>query len=130
MAEAEQLRLECSIKQECRWLITEDRRCVVTNPVVSMLVEIDLEANTWVEIWTQEDGTQHGRSGKLRSVTQYEITLDETSYADGSMEQERISRTSGAYLYVERRAPRPVPMEMKWSGTCKPTTKPLPSAKF
>jgi hypothetical protein len=130
MAEAEQLRLECSIKQDCHLLNRGYTSCTLTNPVVSLLVEIDLEANTWAEIFTSKDGTQTGASGKLRSVTEYDITLDERSYADGRKERERISRTSGAYSYVHRSRIGTMPAEVIWSGSCNKTTKPLPSPKF
>jgi hypothetical protein len=130
MAEAEALRLECSVQQDCHILNRGYTSCTPTNPVVSLLVEIDLESNTWVEIFTSKDGTQTGASGKLRSVTQYEFVLDETSYTDGKTEHERISRTSGAYSYVQRFVRQNLPMEVTWSGSCKKTTKPLPSAKF
>ena len=86
MAEAEQLRLECSVKEECHRLNVGYTSCTFTNPVVSLLVEIDLEANTWVEIFIYKDGTQSGSSGKLKSITQYEIILDEKLYANGSKE--------------------------------------------
>ena len=116
MAEAEQLRLECSsIKQEC---------------YPSMLVEIDFEAKTWVEFLTHVDGKQSSASGDLKSVTQYEITLDERSYADGRTDRETISRTSGAYSDVRRFVERGIATEVKWSGSCSKTTKPLPSSKF
>ena len=130
MAEAERLRLECSIKLDCHYLNRGYTGCTFANPVVSMLVDIDLEANTWAEVGTHKDGTQTGSSGKLRSVTQYEIVIAEMSYGDGSKEQEKISRTSGAYSYRERQDTRPIPTEIIWSGTCNKTTKPLPSSKF
>jgi hypothetical protein len=140
-AGAEQLRLECSIKvQDCHLLNRGYTNCTATNPAsVSMLVEIDFDANTWVEFFTYKDGTQTSSSGKLISVTQYEITLDQKSYA-GRTNRETISRTSGAYSAVVRfldpgNARRwgvntDVPTEVQWSGTCNKTTKPLPSAKF
>ena len=92
MAEAERLRLECSItKEECHRLNLGYTSCSVSNPAVSMLVDIDFEAETWMEFITHKDGTQRSASGKLRSVTQYEITLDERSYADGRKGRETIS---------------------------------------
>jgi hypothetical protein len=59
-AGAEQLRLECSIKvQDCHLLNRGYTNCTATNPAsVSMLVEIDFDANTWVEFFTYKDGTQ------------------------------------------------------------------------
>jgi hypothetical protein len=80
MAEAEQLRLECSVKQDCFPLDRRWKSCTPTNPAVSILVEIDFEAKTWVEFFTRKDGTQTNASGNLISVTQYDITLDEKSY--------------------------------------------------
>src|SRR5262245_38926478 len=111
MAEAEQLRLECGLKQECIPLDRRYKSCTPTNPPVRMLVEIDFEAKTWVEFLTHEDGTQTSVSGNLKSVTQYEITLDERSYADGRTGRETISRTSGAYSDF-----RGIPTEVTWSG--------------
>jgi hypothetical protein len=107
MAEAERLRLECSVKTECyREIEIRDNQgpppppCTPP-PVYSMLVEIDFEANTWVKFGTSKDGTQtFTASGNLKSVTQYEITLDERSYA-GRTEREIISRLSGAYSAVK-----------------------------
>ena len=93
MAEAEQLRLECSVKTECypETIIRRGWHCTPRNPSVSMLVEIDFETKTWVEFVTHEDGKQTSASGNLKSVTQYEITLDERSYADGRKGRETIS---------------------------------------
>ena len=89
MAEAERLRLECSVKQECyRRIEVRGLRCTIYNPVVSILVEIDFEANTWTEFGTFKDGTQTSASGNLKSVTQSDITLEERSYADGRTERE------------------------------------------
>src|SRR5262249_37036762 len=131
MAEAEQLRLECRVKLDCHYLNRGYTNCTITNPVATLLVEIDLEANTWVEHFIREDGTLSGSSsGKLRSVTEYTIVLDEKSYTDGSKEREIISRTTGAYSYRARHDTRPMPEEVTWSGTCNKTTKPLPSSKF
>jgi len=132
MAGAEQLRLECSLKAECKWLNRRDPTCIPKNPTVSMMVEIDFEAKTWVEIFTAENGAQSSYSGKLTSVTQYEITLKPVYYsADGGArpQPEKISRTSGAYSDVLRGG-GPDPAEWTVSGTCNKTTKPLPSAKF
>ena len=130
MAEAEQLRLECSLKQDCHKLNVGYTSCTLNNPAVSMLVEIDLDANTWKEVFTHKDGTLYGSSGKLRSVTQYEFVLDERSYTNGRTDRETISRTSGAYSDVQLHNVNPMPFEVKYSGTCNKTTKPLPSAKF
>ena len=64
MAEAEQLRLECSIKTECYpEIMIKFHRCTPRNPPVRMLVEIDFETKTWVEFLTHEDGTQSSASG-------------------------------------------------------------------
>jgi len=131
MAEADRLRLECSINQECHWEITiRGRHCRMTNPVVSMLVEIDFEAKTWVEFGIFKDGTQTSASGNLKSVTQSDITLVERSYADGRTERETISRLSGAYSSVEYDSRKGVPTVLTSSGSCNKTTKPLPSSKF
>ena len=132
MAEAEQLRLECSIKEDCHRLNRGFTSCASTNPVVSLMVEIDLEANTWVVFGTLKDGTQTGGgSGNLKAVTQYQIILRERSYKDGRTERDTISRTSGAidlthYDVVQGG----IPIVVTRSGTCNKTTKPLPSAKF
>src|SRR5262249_57262422 len=96
MAEAEQLRLECSIKQVGCYRYVEGIGCTLGNPLVSVLVEIDFEAKTWTEFGTFKDGTQTSASGDLRSVTQSDITLVERSNADGTMSLETISRLSGA----------------------------------
>jgi hypothetical protein len=56
MAEAERLRLDCSVKQDCYPLDRRFKSCTPTNPVVSMLVEIDFEAKTWAEFATHGDG--------------------------------------------------------------------------
>src|SRR5262249_19071560 len=131
MAEAERLRLECSVKTECYpERIIRGFHCTPRNPPVSLLVEIDLEANTWVEFFTHEDGKQTSGSGNLRSVTQYEITLRERSFADGRTGRETISRTSGAYSDVQYNVWQGIPTEVRLSGPCNKTTKPLPSAKF
>jgi hypothetical protein len=132
MAEAERLRLECSItKEECHRLNLGYTSCSVSNPAVSMLVDIDFEAETWMEFITHKDGTQRSASGKLRSVTQYEITLDERSYKDGRTDRETISRTTGAYSDVRRfLTSNGLPTEVIWAGSCNKTTKPLPSSKF
>jgi hypothetical protein len=132
MAEAEPLRLECSLKQECyRQIQKGGLRCTITNPVVSMLVEIDFEAKTWVESGTFKDGTQNTASGTLKSVTQSEIILHEKSYPDArTPERETISRLSGAYSSVEYNDARGTPVAIISSGSCNRTTKPLPSAKF
>jgi hypothetical protein len=136
MAEAEQLRLECRInKQECYREIQirgqhSTIHCTTTNPLVSILVEIDFEAKTWVEFGTFKDGTQTSASGNLKSVTQSDIALEERSYADGRTERETISRLSGAYSSIERFIRGGMPYEVILSGSCNKTTKPLPSAKF
>jgi hypothetical protein len=131
MAEAEQLRLECSIKLDCHILNRGYTSCgELINPYVSMLVEIDFEANTWVEFFAREDGKQTSSSGNLISVTQYEIILSERSYKDGKTGREKISRTTGAYSDFARVVNRGVPTELRSSGTCNKTTKPLPSSKF
>jgi hypothetical protein len=95
-----------------------------------MLVEIDFEAKTWVEFVTHEDGKQTSASGNLKSVTQYEITLVERSYADGRTGRETISRTSGAYSDVQHSVWEGIPTEVRLSGSCNKTMKPLPSPKF
>jgi len=131
MAKAEQLRLECSIKQECYpEIVIRGRRCTMTNPVVSILVEIDFEAKTWTEFATHQDGTQTSASGNLKSVTQSDITLDEKSYADGRTERETISRVSGAYSSIQHDARKGTPVVVRSSGSCNKTTKPLPPSKF
>jgi hypothetical protein len=127
MAEAEQLRLECSIKQGCYRQI-DGRSCTTTNPMVSMLVEIDFEAKTWTQFATFKDGTQLSASGNLKSVTQSDITLAERSYADGTTDRATISRLSGAYSSTQHAAQYPVVVTS--SGSCNRTTKPLPSSKF
>jgi len=128
MAEAEQLRLECIIKVGCYRQI-ERRSCTLRNPLVSMLVEIDFEANTWIEFGTYKDGKQTSASGNLRSVTQSDITLEERSYADGTTDRETISRLSGAYSSTEHPTQYPGVI-VTLSGSCNKTTKPLPSSKF
>jgi hypothetical protein len=75
MAEAERLRLECSIKQDCYSLDRRFKSCTPTNAVVSVLVDIDFEANTWAEFFTHKDGTQTSASGNLISAGQTDITL-------------------------------------------------------
>ena len=59
MAEADKLRLECSINLDCHRLNVGYTKCTLTNPVVSLLVEIDLEANTWAEVGTHKIGRAH-----------------------------------------------------------------------
>jgi len=125
MAEAERLRLECSVKEECYREI-DGKHCTMTNPVVSMLVEIDFEAKTWVEFGTFKDGAQTSASGDLKSVTQSDITLVD----EGGTQRATISRLSGAYSYVHRDARKGPPVVLIQSGSCNKTTKPLPSSKF
>jgi hypothetical protein len=126
------IRLECSVQQECyRQIEIRGGWCRMTNPVVSLLVEIDLDANTWVEFGTFKNGTQASASGNLKSVTQSEIVLNEKSYADKrTPERTTISRLSGAYSSVQYDDSRGFLAAIKSSGTCNKTTKPLPSAKF
>ena len=130
MAEAEQLRLECSVKTECypETIIRRGWHCTPRNPSVSMLVEIDFEAKTWTQFATFKDGTQLSASGNLKSVTQSDITLAERSYADGTTDRATISRLSGAYSSTQHAAQYPVVVTS--SGSCNRTTKPLPSSKF
>ena len=126
IAEAELLRLECSVKEECYREI-DGKRCTITNAVVSMLLEIDFEANTWVEFGTFRDGTQTSASGDLKSVTQSDITL--VNRGTGT-DRATISRLSGAYSYVHRDTRTGTPVRLIQSGSCNKTTKPLPSSKF
>jgi hypothetical protein len=130
MAEAERLRLECSVKTECYPEIEVRGKHCTPPPVYSMLVEIDFEANTWVAFATSKDGTQTSTvSGDLKSVTQYEITLNERSYA-GRTERETISRLSGAYSAIKHPVWEGIPTRVILSGSCNQTTKQLPSSKF
>lgn len=96
-----------------------------------LLMELDLSAKTWKQLWDYPTGNDSVTTGKIDRVDGDKIVLVERPITDPEPVEERVDRVTGSYYYSHTRvSPTAGVSTAYWTGSCEPSSKEFPERRF
>jgi hypothetical protein len=119
--------LFCPLSNECM-SSSNAQNCNTLNPYTSLLIELNIQKNTWRELFTKTDGTTDVSSGQINKITNDAITIAEhQDQLYGRLISESISRVTLVYYLL---LPGNAGNTIRYWGTCTKSNRSIPENAF